>query len=185
MLNCISGMVEKTQRAISILQQRQAEVTNVRSAEELVADIQTKASLAIMEVKQAALNEISQVKQRNESLVHTKSKEEVKLFGTPFSNSKAVYWWKKLSINIWYEINYNFDRRVGTAEDWPRRLAAGVAWLDIVDHFVNTRTGMITPESADKCRRHPGHLRLRSMSRMVLVMMATVLHRERYILLLL
>ena len=88
MLNCISGMVEKTQRAISIPQQRQAEVTNVRSAEELVADIQTKASLAIMEVKQAALNEISQVKQRNESLVHTKSKEEVKLFGTPFSNSK-------------------------------------------------------------------------------------------------
>ena len=56
-----------------------------------MADIQTKASLAIMEVKQAALNEISQVKQRNESLVHTKSKEEVKLFGTPFSNSKAVY----------------------------------------------------------------------------------------------
>lgn len=48
----------------------------MRSAEELVADIQTKASLAIMEVKQAALNEISQVKQRNESLVHTKSKEE-------------------------------------------------------------------------------------------------------------
>ena len=85
MLNCISGMVEKTQRAISILQQRQAEVTNVRSAEELVADIQTKASLAIMEVKQAALNEISQVKQSNESLVHTKSKEEVSLF------SKAVY----------------------------------------------------------------------------------------------
>ena len=79
MLNCISGMVEKTQRAISILQQRQAEVTNVRSAEELVADIQTKASLAIMEVKQAALKEISQVKQRNESLVHTKSKEEVML----------------------------------------------------------------------------------------------------------
>ena len=82
MLNCISGMVEKTQRAISILQQRQAEVTNVRSAEELVADIQTKASLAIMEVKQAALKEISQVKQRNESLVHTKSKEEVNLLST-------------------------------------------------------------------------------------------------------
>merc|ERR1712227_732771 len=76
MLNCISGMVEKTQRAISILQQRQAEAANVRSAEELVADIQTKASLAIMEVKQAALKEIGQVKQSNESLVHTKSKEE-------------------------------------------------------------------------------------------------------------
>ena len=77
MLNCISGMVEKTQRAISILQQRQAEAANVRSAEELVADIQTKASLAIMEVKQAALDEISQVKQSSEGLVHTKSKEEV------------------------------------------------------------------------------------------------------------
>ena len=46
MLNCISGMVEKTQRAISILQQRQAEAANVRSAEELVADIQSKASHA-------------------------------------------------------------------------------------------------------------------------------------------
>ena len=79
MLNCISGMVEKTQRAISILQQRQAEAANVRSAEELVADIQTKASLAIMEVKQAALDEIKQVKHSNEGLVHTKSKEEVML----------------------------------------------------------------------------------------------------------
>ena len=37
MLNCISGMVEKTQSAISILQQRQAEVTNVRNAEEAEA----------------------------------------------------------------------------------------------------------------------------------------------------
>ena len=79
MLNCISGMVEKTQRAISILQQRQSEAANVRSAEELVADIQTKASLAIMEVKQAALDEIRQVKHSNEGLVHTKSKEEVML----------------------------------------------------------------------------------------------------------
>jgi len=75
MLNCISGMVEKTQRAISILQQRQAEAANVRSAEELVADIQTKASLAIMEVKTAALEEIRQMKQVNDS-VQTKSKEE-------------------------------------------------------------------------------------------------------------
>ena len=77
MLNCISGMVEKTQRAISILQQRQAEAANVRSAEELVADIQTKASLAIMEVKTAALEEIRQMKQATDS-VQTKSKEEVK-----------------------------------------------------------------------------------------------------------
>ena len=78
MLNCISGMVEKTQRAISILQQRQAEAANVRSAEELVSDIQTKASLAIMEVKQAALDEIKQAKQASEAPVQTKSKEEVR-----------------------------------------------------------------------------------------------------------
>ena len=30
MLRCISGMVDKTQRAISILQQRQAEAASVR-----------------------------------------------------------------------------------------------------------------------------------------------------------
>ena len=46
-------------------------------AEELVADIQTKASLAIMEVKTAALEEIRQMKQATDS-VQTKSKEEVK-----------------------------------------------------------------------------------------------------------
>ena len=40
MLNCISGMVEKTQSAISILQQRQSEAGNVRTAEELVAEVQ-------------------------------------------------------------------------------------------------------------------------------------------------
>ena len=48
MLNCISGMVEKTQSAISILQQRQAEAANVRMAEELVAEVESKASLAIL-----------------------------------------------------------------------------------------------------------------------------------------
>ena len=68
-------MVEKTQRAITILQQRQAEAGAVRSSEELVADIQTKASLAIMEVKQAALEEIRHMKQSAE--VQTKNKEEV------------------------------------------------------------------------------------------------------------
>ena len=36
MLNCISGMVEKTQRAISILQQRQAE-----AAEQVLDDADT------------------------------------------------------------------------------------------------------------------------------------------------
>ena len=76
MLNCISGMVEKTQRAISILQQRQTEAANVRSTEELVADIQAKASLAILEVKKSAVEEIKQLQQGPE--VKSKSKEEVR-----------------------------------------------------------------------------------------------------------
>ena len=78
MLNCISGMVEKTQRAISILQQRQSEAANVRSAEELVADIQAKASLAILEVKQSAVEEIKQLKQKGtDKQSKLKSKDEV------------------------------------------------------------------------------------------------------------
>ena len=79
MLNCISGMVEKTQRAISILQQRQAEAANVRSAEELVADIQAKASLAILEVKQSAVEEIKQLRQKaTEKQGKSKDKDEVR-----------------------------------------------------------------------------------------------------------
>ena len=137
MLNCISGMVEKTQRAISILQQRQAEAANVRSAEELVADIQTKASLAIMEVKQAALEEIKQAKQ--ETPVQTKSKEEVRKWknNKKYENKEKFY-------------QYSLYRRVGTVADWPLRLAVVVAWPDIVDLSVNTKIGMITPGSADK-----------------------------------
>ena len=54
MLNCILGMVEKTQRAIRILQQRQhttpSNSTNNRTTEEVVADLQTRANLAILEV---------------------------------------------------------------------------------------------------------------------------------------
>ena len=80
MLNCISGMVEKTQRAISILQQRQTEAANVRSAEELVADIQAKASLAILEVKQSAVEEIKQLKQKGtDKQSKLKSKDEVQI----------------------------------------------------------------------------------------------------------
>ena len=81
MLNCISGMVEKTQRAISILQQRQADVGSVRSAEEIVSDIQSKANIAILEVKQAALDEIRHMRQAKETgqLKQLKSKEEVKI----------------------------------------------------------------------------------------------------------
>ena len=77
MLNCISGMVEKTQRAISILQQRQSEAANVRSAEELVADIQAKASLAILEVKQSAVDEIKQLRLMTDKQNKLKTKEEV------------------------------------------------------------------------------------------------------------
>ena len=80
MLNCICGMVEKTQSAISILQQRQADVVNIRATEELVAEVQTKASIAIMEVKQAALEEIRQAENQNNKKINdnqTNSKEEV------------------------------------------------------------------------------------------------------------
>ena len=44
-------MVEKTQSEITILQESQAEVANLRMAEELVAELESKASLAILEVK--------------------------------------------------------------------------------------------------------------------------------------
>ena len=87
MLNCICGMVEKTQSAISILQQRQADVVNIRATEELVAEVQTKASIAILEVKQAALNEIRQSEAQNNKKMNdnqTNSKEEVII-----SSSKA------------------------------------------------------------------------------------------------
>ena len=40
MLNCILGMVEKTQSALTILQQRQSEAANLRTTEEAVADVQ-------------------------------------------------------------------------------------------------------------------------------------------------
>ena len=83
MLNCISGMVEKTQRAISILQQRQAEAGSARSAEELVADIQARASSALMEVKLAALEEIRAAKQGAADTAQpgqqSKNKDEVRL----------------------------------------------------------------------------------------------------------
>eukprot|EP00091_Calanus_sinicus_P006782 TRINITY_DN17533_c0_g1_i1.p2 TRINITY_DN17533_c0_g1~~TRINITY_DN17533_c0_g1_i1.p2 ORF type:complete len:137 (-),score=24.63 TRINITY_DN17533_c0_g1_i1:249-659(-) len=79
MLNCISGMVEKTQSAISILQQRQADVVNIRATEDLVAEFQTKASNAIMEVKQAALEDIRQAEAQNNKKINdtqSNSKEE-------------------------------------------------------------------------------------------------------------
>merc|ERR1712142_555696 len=76
MLNCICGMVEKTQSAISILQQRQADIVDIRTTEELVAEVQTKASIAIMEVKQAALEDIRQAEAQNKDKVGSLNKEE-------------------------------------------------------------------------------------------------------------
>ena len=60
MLNCILGMLEKTQRAITILQQRQTTPANIRTTEEIVDAVQEKAKVeAIMEVKQAFLEAIT------------------------------------------------------------------------------------------------------------------------------
>ena len=94
MLNCISGMVEKTQRAISILQQRQAEAGSARSAEELVADIQARASSALMEVKLAALEEIRAAKQGVADTAQpgkqSKNKDEVRLSSPAQSRDMSV-----------------------------------------------------------------------------------------------
>ena len=80
MMNCICGMVEKTQSAISILQQRQAEDENARNAEELVKDMEAKANMAILEVKQAALEEIKKAKREQRSDIQNNCKEQVKIW---------------------------------------------------------------------------------------------------------
>jgi len=79
MLTCILGMVEKTQRAINILQQRQTSAGTIRTTEEIVAAVQEKANAAIMEVKHAAMKEIKKasgdgIEEDNE----VKSKQNVK-----------------------------------------------------------------------------------------------------------
>ena len=79
MLNCICGMVEKTQSAISILQQRQVEIANARKAEELVKDMEAKANMAILEVKHAALEEIKKAKREQRSDIQNDCKEQVKI----------------------------------------------------------------------------------------------------------
>ena len=58
MLTCILGMVEKTQRAITILQQRQTAAGNIRTTDEIVAYVKEKAKADIMEVKQASVEEM-------------------------------------------------------------------------------------------------------------------------------
>ena len=65
-------MVDKTESAISILQQRQAEVANARNAE-----VQDKANLAILEVKQAALEEITKAQGTQRSGKQSNHKNEV------------------------------------------------------------------------------------------------------------
>ena len=72
-------MVEKTLSAISILQQRQAEVANVRDAEELVVEVQANAIAAILEVKQAALEEIEKAKREKHSEIQNDNKEDVEI----------------------------------------------------------------------------------------------------------
>jgi crotonobetainyl-CoA:carnitine CoA-transferase CaiB-like acyl-CoA transferase len=91
MLNCISGMVEKTQSAISILQQRQAEVANLRTAEEMVAEVQAKANMAILEVKEAALEEIKKTKKDQRSEILNARKEEVNIAPLPQFNSNCTF----------------------------------------------------------------------------------------------
>ena len=90
MLNCISGMVEKTQSAISILQQRQSEVANVRTVEELVAEVQAKANVAILEVKQAALEEIKMAKREQRSEILNACKEEENISAPSLNSTQTV-----------------------------------------------------------------------------------------------
>ena len=54
MLNCILGMVEKTQSALTILQQRQSEAATLRTTEEAVADVQVCVHLILADTKFSA-----------------------------------------------------------------------------------------------------------------------------------
>jgi len=74
MLNCILGMVEKTQRAISILQQRQTTAATLRSTEDIVEEVQASAVRAVNEVKQNALCEIARA--RHEAMLLRKPGKE-------------------------------------------------------------------------------------------------------------
>ena len=100
MMNCICGMVEKTQSAISILQQRQAEVSSIRATEELVAEVQSKANIAIMEVKQAAVDEIRQAEAERNTNIQTNSKEEVISLSLTFLFNKYHFFFLVL-LELW------------------------------------------------------------------------------------
>ena len=135
MMNCISGMVEKTQRAISILQQRQAEVSSIRAAEELVEEVQSNAAIAIMEVKQAALEEITQAESERKKMVsdvQTNAKEEVVILSLKFYSTNL----KKNS------------SPAGTVDAQLQRPVLGAAWQDIVVLSASTRTGRTMPGCA-------------------------------------
>ena len=135
-MNCICGMVEKTQSAISILQQRQAEVSSIRGTEDLVAEVQSKATIAIMEVKQAALEEIRKAEaERNKKVsdVQTNSKEEV------ISLSLAI---------LFNNVSFLPSSPAGTVVAQLPRPVLGVAWQDTADHSASTRTGRSMPGSA-------------------------------------
>ena len=135
-MNCICGMVEKTQSAISILQQRQAEVSSIRATEELVEEVQSKATIAIMEVKQSALEEIRQAEaERNKKVsdVQTNSKEEV------ISLSLAI---------LFNNVSFLLSSPAGTVAAQLQRPVLGAAWQDTADHSASTRTGRSMPGSA-------------------------------------
>merc|ERR1719348_563038 len=70
-------MVDETQRAISILQQRQGEAVSMKSAEELLSDFHNKANLAILEVKQTAIEEIRYLRTPDKELNLSNMKDEI------------------------------------------------------------------------------------------------------------
>lgn len=92
MLNCISAMVDKTKRAITILQQRGAEQPSVsyqqeasfndikRQTEEKVAEFRRNAEEAVNQVKRQAVIEIQRAVSSAESrAVDAMTQERLKL----------------------------------------------------------------------------------------------------------
>lgn len=94
MLNCISAMVDKTKRAITILQQRGVETTNQvnyqhtdtsiadikRQTEEEIAEFRRNAEEAVNQVKRQALIEIQRAVSAAENrAIETMAQERLKL----------------------------------------------------------------------------------------------------------
>lgn len=87
MLNCILSMVEKTKRALSILQSRDRTVTSetdlkraaneiVRIAEDRVGEIKRRAEEAVAEVKRQAMVELERLAVRNGAVKMREDEEE-------------------------------------------------------------------------------------------------------------